>query len=479
MTRFIGRIDALKELTDLLSLKTASMVILMGRRRIGKSRLIEEFCIGKKTYIFSGIPPTPQTTAQSQRDEFAVQLHLQTGLPSVKADDWNNILLLLAEKVKDGPVVIVFDEISWMGSKDPDFLGKLKNAWDLHFKKNPKLILILCGSVSSWIEKNIVNSTGYLGRPSLYMTLDELLLPECNEFWNKEGAKISAYEKFKILSVTGGVPRYLELINPRISAEENIKRLCFSKNGPLVNEFEHIFSDIFSKRHEMYQKLVKEMVSSKITADQLTEKVGVTRTGSFDEYLDDLVLSGFVSKDYTWNLKTGEVSKLSHYRLKDNYVRFYLKYILPNKLKIEKNRFKGVSLSLLPGWQTIMGLQFENLVINNHSSIIRLLGIKPEEVIFDNPFFQRATTRQPGCQFDYVIQTQFDTCYLFEIKFYKHPIGLAVITEMKEKISRLKTPPNISRRPILVHVNGVTDELLEAQYFSEIIDFGQLLYYTL
>jgi hypothetical protein len=101
-----------------------------------------------------------------------------------------------------------------MGSLDPTFLGKLKNAWDLQFSNNSKLILILCGSVSSWIEKNIIKSTGFLGRPSLYLTLEALPLSDCDHFWDGKGHGISIYEKLKILSVTGGVPRYLELINP-------------------------------------------------------------------------------------------------------------------------------------------------------------------------------------------------------------------------------------------------------------------------
>jgi len=475
MNNFIGRIDELRELKDLLNKNTASLVILKGRRRIGKSRLIEEFAKKEVFYFFSGIPATEKTTKQSQLDEFSRQLSAQTGLPEIQADDWSKLFLLLAEKVKRGRVVILFDEISWMGSKDPDFLGKLKNAWDLHFKKNSRLLLVLCGSVSSWIEKNIINNTGFLGRPSLFMTLDELTLQECNQFWGKQGTSIAAFEKFKVLSITGGVPRYLELIDPKLSAEENIRRLCFSKNGPLVNEFEHIFSDIFSKRNEMYKNIVMQLVKGPAMADELAEGVKLTRTGTFDDYLNDLEVSGFIARDYTWHFNTKKISKLSRYRLKDNYVRFYLKYILPSKAKIIKDRYKEVSLTLLPGWESIMGLQFENLVINNDNTIIKLLGIRPGEVVFDNPFFQRATTRQPGCQIDYLIQTQFDTLYICEVKFSKNSVGMNIVSDMKRKIDNLKVPKHISCRPVLIHVNGVTDAVLEENYFSQIIDFSQLL----
>ena len=94
-----------------------------------------------------------------------------------------------------------------MGSKDPTFLGKLKTAWDLYFKNNPQLVLILCGSISSWIEENILSSTGFMGRISLDIILEELPLYECNEFWNAEQNRASAFDKLKVLSVMGGVPR--------------------------------------------------------------------------------------------------------------------------------------------------------------------------------------------------------------------------------------------------------------------------------
>ena len=475
MTDFIGRSQELKELHNLTQVHAANLVILQGRRRIGKSRLIEEFAKHKVFYQFSGLPPTDATTLQSQLDEFARQLHLQTGLPEIQADDWSKLFQLLAMKTTHSEVIILFDEISWMGSKDSDFLGKLKNAWDLHFKKNSKLMLILCGSVSLWIEKNIVNSTGFMGRPTLYMTLEELPLQVCGQFWGPQNKHISSFEKFKILAVTGGVPRYLELIHPKLSAEENIKRLCFSKNGPLLNEFEHIFSDVFSKRSELYKKIVMQLIKGSATAEQLATDLRLTRTGAFDDYLNDLVLSGFIARDYTWHIHTGKTSKLSQFRVKDNYVRFYLKYILPNKDKIIKNRYQNVALMLLPGWETIMGLQFENLVLSNHATMIHLLGIRPEEVVVDNPFFQRITTRQLGCQIDYLIQTKFDSLYICEVKFSKHAIGMQIIPEMQKKIEHLKVPRHISRRPVLVHVNGVTDEVLATDYFSNIIDFSELL----
>src|SRR3990170_612482 len=212
---FVGRKHELSVLNRFISKKSASLLVVKGRRRIGKSRLIEEFAKPYKFYSLSGIAPTEKTTAQSQRDDFSNQLS-KHGLPNIYAKDWNDLFWLLADKTKKGRVIILLDEISWMGSKDPDFLSKLKNAWDLRFKKNPHLILVLCGSASSWIEKNILSSTGFVGRISFTLTLDELPLKDCKYFWGNKAAHISAMEKLKLLSVTGGIPRYLEEVDSRL-----------------------------------------------------------------------------------------------------------------------------------------------------------------------------------------------------------------------------------------------------------------------
>jgi hypothetical protein len=242
-----------------------------------------------------------------------------------------------------------------------------------------------------------------------------------------------------------------------------------------LNEFEYIFSDIFGKRSEIYRRIVLCLLKGAASQTDILKTCGRTKTGDFAEYLNDLLMAGFVCRDYTWHLDTGIISKLSRYRLKDNYLRFYLKYIFPNKPKIIKNIFQNRSISTLPGWDTILALQFENLVLNNQDKIIRLLGIPPEEIVFSNPFFQRTTKLLPGCQIDLLIQTRFNNVYVCEIKFSRSPIGFDVISDMREKLSRLKLPHNFSYRPILIHVNGVKNEVLESGYFSATIDFGQLL----
>ncbi|NGX38753.1 MAG: hypothetical protein KR126chlam1_00063 [Chlamydiae bacterium] len=472
---FVGRKEELARLSSYLKKKSASLIVVRGRRRIGKSRLIEEFAKGKKFLSFAGIPPTSEIDAQSQRDIFAEQLSKQMGLPGIAAKDWSTLFSLLAKHTDQGQVIILLDEISWMGSKDPSFLGKLKNAWDLEFKKNPKLILILCGSVSTWIEKNIISSTAFFGRISLLLKLEELPLHTCYELLRSRGFRGSIYEVFKFLGVTGGIPWYLEQVQSGLNADDNIRDLCFRSDGVLFNEFDSIFHDLFERRSKIYQPIVETLAKGPMDYGAICQALKISKTGTMSKYLNDLIESGFITRDYTWWVKSGKPSNLSQYRLSDNYLRFYLKNIAPNRNRIERGGFESRDISSLPGWNTVMGLQFENLVLKNRKKIWQALGLKPADIIADNPYFQKQTTRRKGCQVDYLIQTRFNTLFACEIKFSIHPIKSTVIREVKDRIASIALPKRYSCWPILIHVNGVNDSLQDKGYFSEIIDFSSLL----
>ncbi len=475
MSAFVGRQAELDRLSETIHKTSASFIVVRGRRRIGKSRLIEEFARQfDRFFAFVGLPPERRTTARHQLQEFSRQFARQFRTAPAQYQDWSDALWAVGERVQSGRVLLFFDEISWMGSKDPTFLGKIKNAWDQQFKKNDRLVFVVCGSASSWIEENLLSASGFVGRISYSLTLEELSPADCGKFW-PDG--ISAYEKFKVLSVTGGVPKYLEEIDPRRSAEDNVKRLCFTRGGFLAEEFEQIFSDVFLRDSEFYRKILETLCSGRreLTETQCVLTGDRRQHGRTSEYLRELELAGFVARDYSWHLKTGQDGRISRFRLKDNYLRFYLKYIRKNLSKIERNAYAFKSLTSLAEWSAIMGLQFENLVLNSRQELHRLLGLSAAEVINENPFYQRKTARHAGCQIDYMIHTKFDTLYVCEIKFSRNPIGSAAIQEMRSKIAALSRPRGMSCRPVLIHVNGVSEDLKDADYFAHIVDMGNLL----
>jgi uncharacterized protein len=471
---FFGREHELRRLMELTNKTSASLVVIKGRRRIGKSRLITELARRlprHRLLQFQGLPPSTGLTAQQERDDFAQQFAQQIPGPPARADDWNWLFWSIAEKVAKGRHIIVLDEINWLGSQDATFLGKLKNVWDLHFSRNPRLILILSGSMSSWIERDILHNTGFLGRVSIDMTLEELPLATCNLFWGDARHQISAHEKLRILAITGGVPRYLEEINPALSADANIQRLCFSRDGLLFREFDNIFTDMFSIRSEAYHKLLTVLADGPMDLKGIYEKLRIKKTGKISEYVEELVQTGLLARDHTWSLSTGAQSKLSRLRLSDCYVRFYLKFILPNRTAILRG-----TRSKPPNLDTVLGLQMENLVLSNRLALFQHLSIDPDNVLYDNPFFQRPTQRQRGCQIDYLIQTRDRILYICEIKESRNVISSTVADEVAEKIARMSMPRRMSYRPVLIHVGNVAGTLEDRRYFSSLIDFTQFLH---
>ena len=409
-------------------------------------------------------------TKQDQRDEFARQLRT-LGIPVRNADDWGDLFTDLAHHTSNGRVLIVLDEITWMGSLDHLFLPKLKMVWDVYFKKNPELVLVISGSNSAWIEKNILSSTGFVGRFSHQLHLRELPLEKCSEFWGPAHREISPFEKLKVLSVTGGVPRYLEELRWDRSAEQNLIDMGYHPAGILFTEFDSIFSDLFRSRTPTFSEILVQVQNRHATATELAQRLGRPRGGTLSQDLDELVEAGFLARDSNWNIGKQREERLGHYRVSDNYVRFYLKYIEPHRNTVLEGKMK----SLPSGWTSIIGLQFENLVSNNWHVLFQAIDLDPQDVVWSGSYVQTPTTRREGCQIDYLIQTQHRVLYVCEVKFSVEKIGTSVIKEVAEKSRKLVKPRGFSVRHVLIHVNGVSEQVEWKNFFSNIVDFGQLL----
>ena len=420
--------------------------------------------------FFSGLSPETGITAEQERVYFAKQLAREFNIPEPPANDWAELLWTLADRVRlEKKAIVVFDEINWMGQRDPTFLPKLKEAWDRDFSRINRLLFFLSGSLTGWIERNILHSTGFVGRINLDLVLGPLPIKDCLQFWGMRGERTSLHEKLQLLCVTGGVPRYLEEIDPKQSAEQNLLRLCYDSSGLLYREFNDLFSDLFSGRNTVYRRIVEIVAEGPVDFDGLCKALAVSKSGWISDRLDELVASGFVVRDHTWRLTDGKESRLSRIRLSDNYLRFYLKAIAPHA-----NRIAREAYTTLPHIEPLMGLQFENLVLANRPRIWQLLRLARFNVIQDNPFFQRPTKRQRGCQIDYMIQTDRGILYICEIKFLRTPVDTSVIPQVQQKLDNLKMPRNYSYKTVLICANGVSGPLAEADFFDAIIDMHDL-----
>lgn len=471
-----GREPELEKLQSLREKFTASLVCVLGRRRIGKSYLIQYFGKSFKTYFeVQGLGPHSKNHSKIQQlAHFAYELSEKFNIKKPYFEDWDEAFEKLAELTKIGETLILLDEISWMAKGDELFSAKLKAAWDAKFKKNQKLILVICGSVSAWIEENILKDTNFEGRLSLEINLKELSLPSCNQFLSKSTGD---FEKMIALSITGGVPKYLEEIRHSIPITQSMAQLCFSESGILFNDFQKIFLDIFQRKSKTYEKIIRAAMDKKLSPMELAHKTKIEYNSDFLKALKTLELSGFLSRDYYFNPLKKEVSKFSHIRVKDNYLKFYLKVIEPLKENIVSGGLEIYDLKTLNNLDALLGYQFENLILSNRMLVHKTLKIDHSDLIASAPHIQKKTTQnRGGCQIDLLVQTKMDVFYLCEFKCQRK-ISKKIITHVQKKIELIKIPKRASIKPVLIYIGEIDPDELSSfkNYFYKMIYFGDLL----
>ena len=474
---FIGRERELASLALLLEKSTSSIVACRGRRRIGKSTLIKEFAKQNdlKLINIDGLPLRKRQTNHNQLVNFALKLAKCTGHENAIPQNWFQAFNMLSESIDDSQwTVVLLDEVSWMGHYDDDFAGYLKSAWDDELKKHDKLILVICGSVSSWIRKNILDNAGFGGRFSRDIVLGELTPAECTAFWGERATRLATHDIIDVLSVTGGVPQYLEEVNPALSADENIKRLFFHPDGPLFKDFKAMFNEVFGEGAVQKGEILRRLSERAMTLSELADDFGIERGGALSENLKDLCEAGFLAADNGYNPETGRLAKEIRYRIRDNYTRFYLKYIEPEETNIRKGQYEFISLGMLPGWESIMGLAFENLVVNHSMTLLDALHLGGVPILSAAPYSRKEDKNgKRGVQIDLLIQARKAVC-LVEVKRQKH-IGEEVEHEVAEKVAKLNVRKNISIRTALVYDGELAEVVRGNSYFDAIISSRELL----
>ncbi len=471
---FFGRERELESLGRLLEKRTASLVACRGRRRIGKSTLLMEFARREKlrTVVIEGLGPRKGQTDADQLRNFAERLLAQTsGRSGRLPQTWMEAFRMLGDRLpKTGRVLVLLDEISWMGRHNPDFPGLLKNGWDDYLKRHDNLILAVCGSVSAWIRENLLESATFGGRFSRDIVLRELPLGQCARFWGDRLEDLSAKEILDVLSVTGGVPRYLEEVNPALSASENVRRMCFAPDGPLFKDFSSLFGEVFGEKSKAKGDILRCLSGGSLTLSETADALGVDRGGSLGESLDELVEAGFVAKDVVLNPKTWRRSRLSRYRLCDNYARFYLKYVEPNIDEIKEGKFAFEELPELANWRTVMGLAFENLVLNHVLEFREALRLDGVRILAAAPFL---VPGREGVKIDMLVQTDDSMC-IVEIK-RRRQIGPDIVDEVREKVRKIRKPRGISVRKGLVYAGELAPSVRRRGYFDALVDVARFL----
>lgn len=469
---FCGRKDELALLRRAIASDRAELGIVYGRRRIGKSTLLQHPLRKKDDLYFEGVKGLSQ---QKQIDHFLDQLARQSGAPRARARDWKEAFDALSYHLGKGKHYVVFDEFPWMASGRTELVALLKYYWDNEWKKNPRLTLVLCGSIAAFMQRHLVHSEALHNRKTFELKLDPLPSDEAREFFKNFRSDLEAA---RFLMVFGGVPKYLEQVDPTHSLAENLDRLCFHKHGFFGNEFETIFKEQF-KVARTYEAMVRALSKGRCSREDLAARLKIPAGGGFSGYLETLAQADFVRVFHpvSINGKESRGSKTTRVELWDEWLRFYFSYVAPNRKRIGLNTKPGMFETIAGrSFDTWCGLGFEQLCMKNLPVVLGNLGIPLESVLDYGPFFRQgprggtesAGKLAKGLQIDLALRRKGGILTLIECKFRTRPVGLSVVREMERKIAALAAPRNTTVERILLSAGEVSSDLVNADYFHRI-----------
>ncbi|MCK5797303.1 MAG: ATP-binding protein [Deltaproteobacteria bacterium] len=467
---FIGREHELATIKRHLKDRSkAQLLVIYGRRRIGKSRLIREALRSeKKALFFEGVEGED---SRAQVAQFTLDLAQQTGRVRLAARSWREAFQGLGELIAEGRWVIVFDEFPWMGAGRTRIVSELKLHWDRWSSTNEELALILCGSVASFMTRHVVHSKALHNRKTMEMCLGPLSPRESGCFIAQRGLR----EKAQLHMCLGGVPKYLEQIDPRESLEKNLNRLVFTANGFFIEEFETLFKEQF-RSPRVYEEVIRALAQAPGGPADLARRVGSVRGGGFQEQLENLQRAQFIRSYYALSPHKGRRRRTLRYKLIDPFLSFYFRYIHDHRDTIRHNRRENLFRSIAgPTINAYFGYAWEHLVEDALGDLLPKMGISLGDVLQMGPYFQQTSAHGEGLQIDWLVLRRDHVWTVIECKYTSRPLGMEILSEVERKIERLGVPPEVSVERVLISASGVTPAVAKRGVFAHVLTLKDIV----
>ncbi len=463
MQELVGRQHEILIMADLLSSDEAEMLAITGRRRIGKTFLVERFYEKEICFALTG---TQYGSMGEQLENFAQQLgkYANATTPVATPKSWQDAFHQLAEFVEKKKFkqkkVLFFDEIPWLATHKSKFLQSLGYFWNTWASKQ-NIIVVICGSAASWmIDKVISNKGGLHNRVTRQISLQAFTLAETSEYLQSRKIKLTDYQIAQIYMVSGGVPFYLKQLQAGKSAVQNIDDICFKKDGLLKNEFDNLYPALFEKASN-HIAIVRALASKwkGLTRKEVVEISKLPDGGSITKYLIELEYSGFINSYQPF----GKSKKDILYRLTDEYSLFYLKFIEAQKTK------SWAEISQSQKWKSWSGYAFESLCLKHSERIKQALGISGISSQ-EASFVFHGNENHQGFQIDLLIDRQDQCINLCEMKFYESQfiITKEYALKLRERIALFKSQTKTKKQVFVTMIS--TFGLQKNRYSLDIID---------
>lgn len=335
MEKFVDRENEMKYLNSEYEKKGSSLVILYGRRRIGKTSLIKEFGKNKDMIYFLA---TEESEIQNKKQLATLvfeKLNLEDMVVSVT--EWDSIFKLLINRKTNNKKVIVIDEFQYLGKTNSAFPSIFQRIWD-NILKDENVMVILCGSLINMMEAQTLSYTSPLyGRRTGQIKLKQIPFKNYNEFFSKNLSEKTLIEKY---AVTGGVPKYIESFTEGVNIYNEIQKNILNNQSYLYEEpyflLQHEVSDVGS-----YFSIIKSIAAGNTKLGNISSNLSVSQT-NLSKYLQTLINLDILEREIPITEDNPEKSKKGRYNIKDNYISFWFKFIYPYKGFLEMEEYDVV-----------------------------------------------------------------------------------------------------------------------------------------
>ena len=460
----VGREEQLAQIETLLRSEKAEFVAVTGRRRVGKTFLIDKGFEGKICFQMTGIQNANQ---MAQLENFARKLMIYSNLPFITTTpkDWGEAFFQLRSYLEQQPKnlkqVIFLDELPWMNTAKSNFLQQLAHLWNDYLNKQSHFILIVCGSASSWLVNNITNDKGGLhNRLTRTIHLLPFTLSETKAFLEAKSIIKPIQEIAKLYMILGGIPYYLDDIQAHESNDQAIERMCFGDNGKLKNEYSNLYKALFNNP-ENHERIVTALSGGQkgMLRSQIIEKTKITDGGPFNRAMNDLLVCGFV----TTIAQYGHKKREERYLLNDEFSNFYHQFMKNNTRYTEGMWQQMAQNQRFKIW---MGYAFERLVLKHISQIKQKLSIAGVYTEICNLYPIKG--QNDAIQVDLILDRKDNVINFCEIKHYESPFKITkdFYEKTNQKISVFR---ELYPKKQIVYTLITNQSILQNEYSTALI----------
>ncbi|MCR5292102.1 MAG: ATP-binding protein [Eubacterium sp.] len=458
----IGRKYEQTVLDDCLKSSKSEFIVVYGRRRVGKTHLIKEFFENRFSFYATGIS---EVNLSEELDYFNDSLIEYGCTDHKKTNNWREAFiklkkLLMSNSVTRDPVsnkrIVFLDELPWMDTPKSNFKSALDHFWNSWASTEKDIVMIVCGSATSWIINNILSGKGgFYNRITRQIHLKPFTLGECEKFFEMNDIHMTRTDIINSYMVFGGIPYYLGLFSRRLSLAQNIDELIFSEVGQLHYEYDRLFKSLFRNSSKHYL-IMKALTTNRggLSRKDVISKTKIADGELLTRALEELEQCGFIRKYKNYTKET----KGSYYQIIDPFTLFCNTFN-------DKNVSSWMKYIRTPDYNNWSGYAFELVSLNHVQQIKETLGISGIET---TEYSWKSKNSTPGAQIDLLIDRADNVINICEIKHTEseYSIDLKYSESLKNKIDVFQKETNCKKA---LHLVMVCSNHLKYNKYSSVV----------